>query len=67
MMSIKNCLKKNKAVINKYVKDYIDLLNKTLIKHKKLFKKSLINSDKNKSTAWWNELLYIIQRLLIYL
>ena len=44
-------------VINKYVKDYIDLANKTLIKHKKLFKKSLINSDKNKSTAWWNELL----------
>ena len=31
-------------------------VNKTLIKHKKLFKKSLINSDKNKST-WWNELL----------
>jgi len=44
-------------VINKYVKDYIDLANKTLIKHKKLFKKSLIDNDKNKSTAWWNELL----------
>ncbi len=44
-------------VIAKYVKDYIDLANKTLIKHKKLFKKSLINNDKNKKTAWWNELL----------
>tara|TARA_A100001201_G_scaffold722_1_gene1940 strand:- start:9484 stop:10428 length:945 start_codon:yes stop_codon:yes gene_type:complete len=49
--------KEQGPVINKYVKDYIDLANKTLIKHKKLFKKSLINSDKNKSTAWWNELL----------
>ena len=49
--------KEQGPVINKYVKDYIDLANKTLIKHKKLFKKSLINNDKNKKTAWWNELL----------
>ena len=60
-------------VINKYVKDYIDLANKTLMKHKKLFKKSLINSKHNKRTAWWNELvvydtkiidMFVMQRVL---
>ena len=43
-------------IIAKYVKDYIDLANKTLIKHKKLFKKSLI-TPKMKQNAWWNEIL----------
>lgn len=60
-------------VINKYVKDYIDLANKTLMKHKKLFKKSLINSKHNKRTSWWNELvvydtkiidMFVMQRVL---
>ncbi len=60
-------------VINKYVKDYIDLANKTLMKHKDLFKKSLINSKHNKRTSWWNELLvydtkiidmFVMQRVL---
>ena len=60
-------------VINKYVKDYIDLANKTLLKNKKIFKKSLINSKHNKRTAWWNELLvydtkiidmFVMQRVL---
>ena len=60
-------------VINKYVKDYIDVANKTLLKNKKLFKKSLINSKHNKRTAWWNELLvydtkiidiFVMQRVL---
>ena len=60
-------------VINKYVKDYIDLANKTLMKHKDLFKKSLINSRHNKRTAWWNEILvyntkiidmFVMQRVL---
>ena len=65
--------KEQGPVINKYVKDYIDLANKTLMKHKKLFKKSLINSKHNKRTAWWNELvvydtkiidMFVIQRVL---
>ena len=60
-------------LVAKYVKDYIDVANKTLLKHKKLFKKSLIDNDKNKKTAWWNELLvydtkiidmFVIQRVL---
>ena len=60
-------------VINKYVKDYIELANKTLLKHKKLFKKSLIDSKHNKKTSWWNELLvydtkiidmFVMQRVL---
>jgi len=60
-------------VINKYVKDYINLANKTLMKHKDLFKKSLINSRHNKRTAWWNEILvyntkiidmFVMQRVL---
>jgi hypothetical protein len=60
-------------VINKYVKDYIDVANKTLLKNKKIFKKSLINSKHNKRTAWWNELLvydtkiidiFVMQRVL---
>ena len=44
-------------LVAKMIKDYIDVANKTLIKHKKLFKKSLIDSDVNKKTAWWNEIL----------
>jgi hypothetical protein len=44
-------------LVAKYVKDFINVANKTLLKHKKLFKKSLIDSDHNKKTAWWNELL----------
>ena len=44
-------------LVAKYVKDFIDVANKTLLKHKKLFKKSLIDSDHNKRTAWWNEIL----------
>ena len=49
------------------------MANKTLIKNKKLFKKSLINSKHNKRTAWWNELLvydtkiidmFVMQRVL---
>ena len=60
-------------VVAKYVKDFIDVANKTLIKNKKLFKKSLINSKHNKRTAWWNELLvydtkiidmFVMQRVL---
>ena len=60
-------------VVAKYVKDYIDVANKTLLKHKKLFKKSLIDSRHNKRTAWWNELLvydtkiidmFVMQRVL---
>jgi hypothetical protein len=60
-------------LVAKYVKDFIDVANKTLLKHKKLFKKSLIDNDKNKKTAWWNELLvydtkiidmFVIQRVL---
>ncbi len=38
-------------VVAKYVKDYIDVANKTLLKHKKLFKKSLIDSKHNKRTS----------------
>ena len=65
--------KEQGPVINKYVKDYIDLANKTLMKHKKLFKKSLINSKHNKRTAWWNELvvydtkiidMFVMQRVI---
>ena len=44
-------------VVAKFVKDFIDVANKTIIKNKKIFKKSLIDSDVNKKTAWWNELL----------
>jgi hypothetical protein len=60
-------------VVAKYVKDFIDVANKTLIKNKKIFKKSLINSKHNKRTAWWNELLvydtkiidmFVMQRVL---
>ena len=60
-------------VVAKYVKDYIDVANKTLLKNKKLFKKSLINSRHNKRTSWWNELLvydtkiidmFVMQRVL---
>jgi len=60
-------------VVAKYVKDYIDVANKTLLKHKKLFKKSLIDSKHNKRTSWWNELLvydtkiidmFVMQRVL---
>ena len=60
-------------VVAKYVKDYIDVANKTLLKNKKLFKKSLIDSKHNKRTSWWNELLvydtkiidmFVIQRVL---
>ena len=60
-------------VVAKYVKDFIDVANKTIIKNKKIFKKSLINSKHNKRTAWWNELLvydtkiidmFVMQRVL---
>ena len=52
---------------------FIDVANKTLLKNKKIFKKSLINSKHNKRTAWWNELLvydtkiidmFVMQRVL---
>ena len=65
--------KEQGPVITKYVKDYITLANKTLMKHKDLFKKSLINSKHNKRTSWWNELLvydtkiidmFVMQRVL---
>ena len=65
--------KEQGPVINKFVKDYIDVANKTLLKNKKIFKKSLINSKHNKRTAWWNELLvydtkiidmFVMQRVL---
>ena len=65
--------KEQGPVINKFVKDYIDVANKTLTKNKKIFKKSLINSKHNKRTAWWNELLvydtkiidmFVMQRVL---
>ena len=60
-------------VIAKYVKDFINVANKTLLKNKKLFKKSLIDSDVNKKSAWWNEILvyntkiidmFVMQRVL---
>jgi len=60
-------------VIAKYVKDFINVANKTLIKNKKIFKKSLIDSKVNKPTAWWNEILvydtkiidmFVMQRVL---
>ena len=44
-------------IVAKYIKDFINVANKTLIKNKKIFKKSLIDSDVNKKSAWWNELL----------
>ena len=60
-------------LVAKYVKDFMDVANKTLIKNKKIFKKSLINSKHNKRTSWWNELLvydtkiidmFVMQRVL---
>ena len=60
-------------LVAKYVKDFIDVANKTLIKNKKIFKKSLIDSDVNKKSAWWNEILvydtkiidmFVMQRVL---
>ena len=60
-------------VIAKYVKDFINVANKTLIKNKKIFRKSLIDSDVNKKSAWWNEILvydtkiidmFVMQRVL---
>ena len=60
-------------IVAKYVKDFIDVANKTLIKNKKIFKKSLIDSDVNKRTAWWNEIvvydtkiidIFVMQRVL---
>ena len=60
-------------IVAKYVKDFINVANKTLIKNKKIFKKSLIDSDVNKRTAWWNEIvvyntkiidMFVMQRVL---
>ena len=60
-------------LVAKYVKDFIGVANKTLIKNKKIFKKSLIDSDVNKRTAWWNEIvvyntkiidMFVMQRVL---
>ena len=60
-------------IVAKYVKDFIDVANKTLIKNKKIFKKSLIDSKVNKRTAWWNEIvvydtkiidIFVMQRVL---
>ena len=60
-------------VVAKFVKDFIDVANKTIIKNKKIFKKSLIDSKHNKRTAWWNEILvyntkiidmFVMQRVL---
>ena len=60
-------------IVAKYVKDFIDVANKTLIKNKKIFKKSLIDSKVNKRTAWWNEIvvyntkiidMFVMQRVL---
>jgi hypothetical protein len=60
-------------LVAKYVKDFMDVANKTLIKNKKIFKKSLIDSDVNKKSSWWNELLvydtkiidmFVMQRVL---
>ena len=60
-------------LVAKYVKDFINVANKTLIKNKKIFKKSLIDSKVNKPTAWWNEILvydtkiidmFVMQRVL---
>ena len=60
-------------LVAKYVKDFIDVANKTLLKNKKLFKKSLIDSDVNKRSAWWNEIvvydtkiidIFVMQRVL---
>ena len=60
-------------IVAKYIKDFINVANKTLIKNKKIFKKSLIDSDVNKRTAWWNEIvvydtkiidIFVMQRVL---
>ena len=60
-------------LVAKYVKDFMDVANKTLIKNKKIFKKSLIDSDVNKKSSWWNEILvydtkiidmFVMQRVL---
>ena len=60
-------------IVAKYIKDFINVANKTLIKNKKIFKKSLIDSDVNKRTAWWNEIvvyntkiidMFVMQRVL---
>ena len=60
-------------LVAKYIKDFINVANKTLIKNKKIFKKSLIDSDVNKRTAWWNEIvvyntkiidMFVMQRVL---
>ena len=60
-------------LVAKYIKDFINVANKTLIKNKKIFKKSLIDSDVNKKSAWWNEILvyntkiidmFVMQRVL---
>ena len=60
-------------LVAKYVKDFMDVANKTLIKNKKIFRKSLIDSDVNKKSSWWNELvvydtkiidMFVMQRVL---
>ena len=60
-------------IVAKYIKDFINVANKTLIKNKKIFKKSLIDSKVNKRTAWWNEIvvyntkiidMFVMQRVL---
>ncbi len=60
-------------LVAKYIKDFINVANKTLIKNKKIFKKSLIDSDVNKKSAWWNEIvvydtkiidMFVMQRVL---
>ena len=60
-------------IVAKYIKDFINVANKTLIKNKKIFKKSLIDSDVNKKSAWWNEIvvydtkiidIFVMQRVL---
>ena len=60
-------------IVAKYIKDFINVANKTLIKNKKIFKKSLIDSKHNKRTAWWNEIvvydtkiidIFVMQRVL---
>ena len=65
--------KEQGPIVAKYVKDFIDVANKTLIKNKKIFKKSLIDSKVNKRTAWWNEIvvydtkiidIFVMQRVL---
>ena len=60
-------------IVAKYIKDFINVANKTLIKNKKIFKKSLIDSKVNKRTSWWNEIvvyntkiidMFVMQRVL---